>query len=156
MQEMENEQKHGPGTDFYKSINITSPSKDRHENVSSASLRDDCISAIYVMIELYKGELHWGKLHSTQKRKIYEMKEAFLDEKKWRAEFPELLPLCQVLEDLHVLGFGETPAYGEIMQTFAEMKTHRYFRQKEYLDWLIEENGFDVLWQPKITKRRNY
>ncbi|CAG5086683.1 Oidioi.mRNA.OKI2018_I69.PAR.g11317.t1.cds [Oikopleura dioica] len=152
--EMPDEHKHGPGTDFYKSINITSPSKDQRENISSASLRDDCISAIYVLIELYKGELPWGKYDRSQKKKIYEMKEALLNEKKWKAEFPELLPLCPVLEDLHVLQFGETPPYRDIKQTFDAMKTHRNYRQDEYLDWLIEENGFDILWQPKITKRR--
>ena len=79
------------GTAHYHSINLM-------DNV--ASVRDDCISGIYVLVELYRSQLWWGHLHSkVQKEEMCEMKTEYLDEKKWAAEFPELLPLCKVLEE---------------------------------------------------------
>lgn len=125
------------GTALYHSINLM-------EHV--ASLRDDCISAIYVLVKLYRSELWWEHLHSKeQKEEMNEMKTEYLDEKEWASEFPELLPLCKVLEELHVTAFNEMPPYDFVKTAFEEMKASKFYNDQP-LDWLIEENGFKKLW----------
>jgi hypothetical protein len=150
---MENEHYSGPGTSMYKSINITKGSSGGSA-ISSASLRDDCISAIYVLLEMYRGDLPWKRFDPKQEaEKVHKMKEEWLDEKIWKAKFEELLPLCQILEDLHVTEFNEMPPYEKINNELDKLKKHRYYRREE-LDWLIEENGFDVLWKESKKKTR--
>ena len=139
---MEDERDCRVGTEHYKSINITGPVGD----ISSASLRDDCISAFYVLLELYCGKLPWDHLERHQREELYNAKVDYLDEEKWNARFPELLPFWSILNELHKLDFAGKPQYSTIKQILDDMKNHRYYRPAEHLDWLIEENGFDVLW----------
>ena len=151
---MEDEHYSGPGTSMYKSINITKGSS-QGSPISSASLRDDCISAIYVLLEMYKGNLWWSKLDpKTEAGKVHEKKTEWLDDTKWKEKgnYEELLPLCQILEDLHVTEFNEMPPYKKIQNELDKMKKHQFFR-KEELDWLIKENGFDGLWNKKKIRK---
>jgi len=139
---------------MYKSINITKGSSDS-SGVSSASLRDDCISAVYVLLEMYKGELCWSKYDpKKQPEKVREMKKKWLDENTWNEKLEELSPLCQILEDLHVTDFNEMPPYKKIKNEFDKLKKHEYYR-KEELDWLIKENGFAELWTTKKARKSN-
>ena len=150
---MEDEHYSGPGTSMYKSINITKGSGGASA-ISSASLRDDCISAIYVLLEMYRGVLPWQRFDPKQEaKKLHKMKEEWLDDKIWESKFEELLPLCQILEDLHVTEFNEMPPYEKIKNELDKLKKHRYYR-REALDWIIEENGFDMLWKESKKKAR--
>ncbi|CAG5086681.1 Oidioi.mRNA.OKI2018_I69.PAR.g11316.t1.cds [Oikopleura dioica] len=125
------------GSAHYHSINLM---------YDDASVRDDCISAIYVLVELYKSKLWWEHLHpNNEDEEMCEMKTEYLDEDKWADEFPELVPLCKVLVELHITLFDEMPPYALIKTTFDEMKTSKFYKDQQ-LDWLIEENGFKKLW----------
>ncbi|CBY40559.1 unnamed protein product [Oikopleura dioica] len=151
---MEDEHYLGPGTSMYKSINITKGSSGQSA-VSSASLRDDCISAVYVLLEMYRGSLWWSQLDPKQQaEKVHEMKKEWLDENNWKEKFEELLPLCRIMEELHVTDFNEMPPYKKIEKELDELKNHKYYR-KEELDWIIKENGFGELWTAKKSRKSN-
>ena len=103
---------------------------------------------------MYRGALPWKRFDPKREaKKVYELKKEWLDEKIWEAKFEELLPLCQILEDLHVTEFNEMPPYEKIKNELDKLKKHRYYR-REALDWIIEENGFDMLWKESTKKAR--
>ncbi|KAA6392025.1 MAG: hypothetical protein EZS28_012446 [Streblomastix strix] len=137
------------------SVNSEIPLNNFRGTVRYASLRthygfdlcrgDDLISLIYVLIELYIGDLPWS--HLTQKEEVQRMKEKYMG-KSLMSEMPKQFE--QIWEYLSSVDFFDQPDYILIAKLMRDAAVENEIDLKAPFDW---EEQMDLM---RITVKKQF